>query len=93
MPYTIANNGTPVAVSPFSVAQTQDASTGISDGVSVWWNVTGPINLQKGAVTVTLGVPSSTLDNCYVLAGGIRIVRNDLQVVLIQARVEPDERQ
>ena len=42
---------------PFSVDQTQGPSTGISDGVNVWWNVTGPIKLQKGTVVVTLGVP------------------------------------
>jgi hypothetical protein len=89
VPYAVTNNGTPVinnagVSSPFSVDQTQDASTGISDGVSVWWNVTGPVNLQPGTVVVTLNVPPSTSNSCYVLADGIRIVRNDLALVSIQ---------
>jgi prepilin-type N-terminal cleavage/methylation domain-containing protein len=82
--YAVVNNGTPVAGSPFAVDQTQGAGTGISDGVSTWWNVTGPVYLQPGPVVVTLGVPSSPLSNCCVLADGIRIVRNDLHVVSLQ---------
>ncbi len=87
--YAVTNNGTPVTnnagvSSPFSVDQTQGPSTGISDGVNVWWNVTGPIKLQKGTVVVTLGVPSSATNTGCVLADAVRIVRNDLQVLSIQ---------
>ena len=82
-PYAVTNNGTPLAASPFAVDQTQGAGTGISDGVNVWWNVSGPVNLQPGTLVVTLGVPPSASSNCYVLAGGIRIVRNDLAVVSV----------
>jgi prepilin-type N-terminal cleavage/methylation domain-containing protein len=87
VPYSVTNTpagGTAVTSGPFAVDQTQDATTGVSDGVRVWWNVTGPINLQKGAVVVTLSVPQSTSDTCYVLADGIRIVRNDLKVRSVQ---------
>ena len=88
-----AGNDNAGVSSPFSVDQTQGPSTGISDGVNVWWNVTGPINLQKGTVVVTLGVPSSATQH-RLRVGGRRPDRPQRPAGPVDpAGVEPDERQ